>query len=558
MKFAKSKKLREAVRCAIYARISTDMQREESIEDQFRECERLAKAQGFEIVARFQDIGISGGTTSRPGYQALLTAARADQFDVIVTEDISRLWRNRAEFGPRSAELEDLGIDWVSCVGQDTRRDGWGLVISILGAMAEYARKEASYRTRRGLEGLAKAGKPTGRRPYGYIPASRSETKTFEINQDEAAIVERIFKLYVDGYSPQAIAKMLNREGIPSPRANTKKVKYKKLGWRGSAIAGCFKRRMGILNNEIYCGEVNWGVSRWPQSAADSENRTRVEVPKDEWTHHHDESLRIISDELWKSVKERQASIRAGIGERVRNGMAKDAANRTGAGPKYLLSSLLQCSYCGSNYVICGRNVYGCAANKNGGNTVCSNDAKFRRQAAENEVLMGITLQLLEPEAIEAICSEVRTLLRQPRPRPTNWVAQIKDLRERIDNLTEFIASGHTRASPAVCAKLSDHEQELARLERAQAESEAHAKAPELLLADLTERATRAVRSLRETLSKGDIAKSRQEIEEHIGKLTVEADQQEIRLYSNKLHAVTRLLRAANAPANLFGSGGRI
>ncbi len=557
MKFAK-KKLVVAIRCAIYARISTDNQREESIDDQFRECERLAKAQEFEIVARFHDIGISGGTANRPGYQTLLSAARADQFDVIVTEDISRLWRNRSEFGPRSAELEDLGIEWVSCVGQDTRRDGWGLVISILGAMAEYGRKEASYRSRRGLEGKAKAGKATGRKPYGYIPATVSGAEDLVIDNDQAMIVRRIFTLYVDGYSPEAIAKMLNREGIPSPRANSKKKKYRNLGWRGSAIAGCAKRRMGILNNEIYCGEVNWGVSRWPQSAADSENRTRLEVPKDEWTYHHDEKLRIISDELWKSVKKRQAGITQLIGERISKGIAKGDANRTGAGPKYMLSGLLQCSYCESNYVICGRDVYGCAANKNGGSTMCSNDSRVRRQAAENEVLIGISMELLTPEAIEAICSEVRALLRKPKLPPVNNAAQIKLLQAQIDNLTDAIANGVMRPSAALSARLSDAETELARLERAQSESEAHAKAPELLLADLTKRATRAVQSLRETLSKGDIAKSRQEIEEHIGKIRVEADEQEIRLYSNKMHTVGRLLRDSNAPAILYGSGGRI
>jgi len=189
---------------------------------------------------------------------------------------------------------------------------------------------------------------------------------------------------------------------------------------------------------------------------------------------------------------------------------------------------------------------------------MCSNDAKILRVAAENEVLIGISMELLDPDAIDAICREVRALLSQPRPAPTNWGSQIKDLRERIDNLTEFIASGHTRASPAVCAKLSEHEQELARLERAQSENEAQAKAPELLLADLKDRAIRAVQSLRVTLSENDIPKSRQEIEDYVGKITVEADEQEIRLYSNKMHTVTRLLRASNAPAILYGSGGRI
>jgi site-specific DNA recombinase len=90
------------MKAALYSRFSTDRQRDASIEDQVRECERAAKSAGLEVVARYHDKGISGGTATRPGYQAMLTAARRHEFDVIVTEDISRLWRNRAEFGPRA------------------------------------------------------------------------------------------------------------------------------------------------------------------------------------------------------------------------------------------------------------------------------------------------------------------------------------------------------------------------------------------------------------------------------------------------------------------------
>src|ERR1700677_4648568 len=95
---------------ALYARFSSDQQRDASIEDQFRQCERVAESNGLTVVARFEDRGISGGTTERPGYQMLLQAARSGFVKVIIVEDISRLWRNRAEFGARSAELEDLGV----------------------------------------------------------------------------------------------------------------------------------------------------------------------------------------------------------------------------------------------------------------------------------------------------------------------------------------------------------------------------------------------------------------------------------------------------------------
>ena len=64
------------MRAALYARFSTDKQRDTSIDDQMRECERVARAAGLEVVARYEDKGISGGTAARPGYQALLAAAR--------------------------------------------------------------------------------------------------------------------------------------------------------------------------------------------------------------------------------------------------------------------------------------------------------------------------------------------------------------------------------------------------------------------------------------------------------------------------------------------------
>src|SRR5215469_5977815 len=113
------------MRAAIYARFSTDKQSENSIADQIRVCERLAERCGFEVVERFSDAAVSGGTAYRAGYQRLLEAARHRVIDVIVAEDISRLWRLLAEQAPRLAELRRVvwnRFRWVRSASDSSRR----------------------------------------------------------------------------------------------------------------------------------------------------------------------------------------------------------------------------------------------------------------------------------------------------------------------------------------------------------------------------------------------------------------------------------------------------
>jgi site-specific DNA recombinase len=240
------------MRAAIYARYSTELQNEESINDQFRACERVALAHRLDTVARFSDPGVSGGTDERPGYQAMLAAVRRGGIDIIVAEDISRLWRNRSSYGRDSAELEDLGCHLLTCVGDDTRRDGYGLVLGIKHAIAEQYRREVSYRTRRGMEGLALAGKSTGGKCYGYGSSA------------EAAVVVQIYRDFVSGRSAGQIAAHLNRSGTPGPRGPR---------WSYNAV----KR---VLANPRYAGQAIWGATVTKGGAQDSRRRRHVMRPE--------------------------------------------------------------------------------------------------------------------------------------------------------------------------------------------------------------------------------------------------------------------------------------
>lgn len=240
------------MRAALYARFSTDKQREESIDDQLRACERVAQAAGFTVVSRFYDEAISAGTAERPGYQSLLQHARALEFDVIVAEDISRLWRSRAEFGPRSAELEDLNVHLVTCVGDDTRRDGYGLVLGIKSAIAEHQRREIAYRTRRGLEGKARRGEATGGRCYGYGSPAEADT------------VRRLFRERAEGLELRAMVAKLTRAGTPAPRGPR---------WSRNTL----KR---LLSNPRYAGRLSWGATVATGGARDSRHKRHVARPE--------------------------------------------------------------------------------------------------------------------------------------------------------------------------------------------------------------------------------------------------------------------------------------
>jgi site-specific DNA recombinase len=239
------------MRAAIYARFSTELQRKESIDDQLRACERLATAEGFTVVSKFFDAGVSGGTTERAGYQSLLAAARSGRFDIILTEDLSRLWRSRSEFGARSAELEDLNVHLVTCVGDDTRRDGYGLVLGIKSAIAEHQRREISYRTRRGMEGLAAAGKSTGGRCFGFGSSAEADT------------VRWMFSERAKGVELRVLRNRLTAAGTPAPRGPL---------WSYNAV----KR---ILANPRYAGKAIWGATQRRTRAQDGRRGRPVMSP---------------------------------------------------------------------------------------------------------------------------------------------------------------------------------------------------------------------------------------------------------------------------------------
>lgn len=207
-------------RAAIYARYSTDLQSDASIEDQLRVCRRMLEGHGWSLAGTYSDAALSGASLLRPDYQRLLADARTGSFDVVVAEGLDRFSRDQEHIAAFYKQMSYHGIPVITVAEGEISE----LHIGLKGTMSALYLKDLAQKTHRGLEGRVEAGKSAGGISYGYrvkreIRADGTVTTgEREIIPEEAAIVMRIFKDYDAGLSARAIAAALNEEGIPSPR----------------------------------------------------------------------------------------------------------------------------------------------------------------------------------------------------------------------------------------------------------------------------------------------------------------------------------------------------
>ncbi|MGN6105502.1 MAG: recombinase family protein, partial [Kofleriaceae bacterium] len=261
-------------RVAIYARYSSDLQNEASIEDQARRArEMVARAGGVPAQARvFPDYAVSGASLDRPGVEALMRAVDAGEIDVILTEDVSRISRDVGDASHIFKRLQFAGVPLVSMSdGIDTSQRNAKLNFTVKSMLADLYLDDLRDKTLRGLEGRALAGFATGGVPYGFRTmaetggSGRTLGHRILIDEAQARIVVRIFEEYRDGGALHRIARTLNQEGIPSPRAGSR---HKRYGWGPTTIRA-------ILHNEKYVGTWRVKYRQWVKVPGTNKRRPR-------------------------------------------------------------------------------------------------------------------------------------------------------------------------------------------------------------------------------------------------------------------------------------------
>jgi site-specific DNA recombinase len=380
------------MRAVIYARYSSDRQREASIEDQVRTCRAWVEREGADLVATYTDHAVSGQIRMRPGYQKLLEAARAGKFDVVVAEALDRLSRDQEDVAGLFKHLRFAGIRLVTLAEGEISE----LHVGLKGTMNALFLKDLAAKTHRGLHGRVEEGRAAGGISYGYRVRKEHDAKGEvirggrEVDEEQAAIILRIFDEFAQGKSPRDIAVGLNRDGVDGPDGRT---------WGPSTIYGNWRRGTGIVNNDLYAGVMVWNRQRFLKDPTTGKRQARLNPPE-EWVRREVPELRIVEEDLWQRVKARQGHIRTEVTENAEGGVRSERARR----PNYLLSHLIKCGCCGGGFSKISRDHYGCSNARNRG--TCENMLTIRRDVLEESVLSGLRSHLLAPELLEEFTRE--------------------------------------------------------------------------------------------------------------------------------------------------------
>jgi len=471
------KQSQPVIECAVYARFSSDQQREASIDDQLRNCRDFAKQRGWKILDEqiYADHAVTGTARDRVQLQALLENALRESppFQYVLVDDTSRLARDVVLSVETVRRLKFNGV-FLYAVTQniDTARDDAEDFLVMSGMMDARFVRDLAHKTHRGLTGQALKGRATGGKALGYTTEPILEGQVdahgspipvgweYVVNPEEAKLVQRIFRLYgEDGLGLRSVAILLNEEGIPNPRAGKNGDRG---GWSHTTIRA-------ILRNERYTGKVVWNRTHW-QKVPGSRKRRPVVRPCEEWKVTERSDLAIIDPVLWGKTQSRMKHVEDCYGERVEGRFVKPR-NRAAAGSPYLLSGRLRCGVCGGNMSVTGgdRNGkdgrrYGCSQHASKGPTVCANSLSIKTTLADEAIAAEIRERLLTPRKLEEAAEILREELAAAIKDSPNQEAVIRDNLVTVDreraNFVRAIANGVDSQSIAEALKKADTRRE--------------------------------------------------------------------------------------------------
>ena len=289
---------------ALYCRLSRDDGNDKesnSIENQKLMLARYAKEKGFENTRFYVDDGFTGTNFNRPDFKRMMEDVEAGYISTIIVKDMSRFGRNYVEVGLYTESyFPENNIRFIAITDLVDSADGDNEIIPFKNVMNEMYARDISKKVRSAKRIRGNMGEPLSQPPYGYMKDPENP-KRWIIEHEAASVVREIFRLYLEGYGQDKIARALQDRGIKNCTSywqergigrGGKKIQPNPYKWKSSTIGQ-------ILIRQEYCGDV----VNFKTYSKSFKNKKRLQNPEENWKIFKDVHEPIIDRETFEAVQ---------------------------------------------------------------------------------------------------------------------------------------------------------------------------------------------------------------------------------------------------------------
>ncbi|MCI9258724.1 MAG: recombinase family protein [Romboutsia sp.] len=402
----------EVLKAVVYARFSSDNQRDESIDAQLRAINEYADKNNIKIVNQFIDRAKSATSDKRPEFQNMIKFCEADTtgISMVIVHKLDRFSRDKYDSAMYKQKLKVKGIRVVSVLENLDNSPESLILESVIEGMAQYysanlAREVAKGQRENGLRAMHNGGDA----PLGY---DVTNNKRYAINKEEAQAVKIIFDMYINGYSYSNIIDKLNDLGYKTKRGN----KFGK------------NSLYGILSNEKYTGVYVFNKTQ--RKGVNGKRNGHKQKSEDEIIKVEGGMPQIISKEVFLEAQEMMQK-------------RKKTPGSHKATTLYILTGLIKCE--------CGYAMQGNKRKDKYGNDYISyrcgcrkqkrdcNNKEIKRDYLEEFVLTELEKHVLNDEAIPALSKALNEKLRSKSNNNQEMLDNLKNKLEKINKEIENI-----------------------------------------------------------------------------------------------------------------------
>lgn len=381
------------MKAIIYARYSSDNQREESIEGQIRECSAFAEKNGITILKHYIDRAFSAKTDNRPEFQQMIKDSNQGLFDVVLVWKLDRFARNRYDSAHYKHLLRKNGVKVISAT-EAISEGAEGIILeSVLEGYAEYYSVDLSEKIKRGqTENALKCVSNGAPSPLGY---KVNDERHFEIDPLTAPFILETFQMYNKGKTIKEIVEYLNEKGLRNSIGNK---------MQATAVSK-------ILRNRRYIGEFIYGDITIPNG-----------IPQ------------IVPEDLFESVQKKLDK-------------NKRAPARKRAEEDYLLSTKLYCGHCGvymngesgTSHTSKIHRYYKCSNAKK--KKTCTKKT-VKKDWIEDLIIEETVKLIMDDKVIDAIINSVLDHQESENNNIPYYEKQLSEVEKAIDNMLNAIQQG--------------------------------------------------------------------------------------------------------------------